>query len=269
MSHQVGYVSVLCAAVQSTLRFPLIVAAIGDAARAYSSNPGAQTSLDNIKQACTFTTKGKARTPAVGTLPACILASVTRIAQYAVDGPARLAPRGKDEDKEAYESRKASTLTARRDASQAFAESECTAFEAEVAAGQRAREDKRAEDKRAAAADAVKVAPATDADGAPLMPPAPTVNAAAELIELRATLAAAEISLRETIADRDAIALKLGEVTAQRNAAQEACHAAQEDARAARAALETRTLLEGASKGSNGRKARTSAPVTTEVAPAH
>lgn len=147
----VNFSNVLRAAAHKGEHAALVADSVRDAATAYALNGGAKNLLQSVIDACNTTDKGKARTPAAGTLPAIILTHMHAIMRDAEGAGARPV-RGADID-------------ARKVAADAFGATVRGAFVADVEKAAAAR--RAAADARKDAVTGEKVSGAVAVGGAP------------------------------------------------------------------------------------------------------
>jgi hypothetical protein len=118
----VNFSSVIRAAVRKDLACLELSAAVKDAACKYARQGGAKPLLDALVIDCTTSPSGKARTPAKGTVTACVLTALQTILEQ---GPKSLARDPKHEERDAI--------------ADAFAQTIGTAFDLAVIDGSNAR----------------------------------------------------------------------------------------------------------------------------------
>jgi hypothetical protein len=94
---QTSFASVIRAAVRKDMAEACLVDAIRDAAHKYARQGGAKPLLDSLVTDVTTSANGKKRTPADGTVSACVLAALLRILK---DGPLSGARDTKAENRE-------------------------------------------------------------------------------------------------------------------------------------------------------------------------
>lgn len=87
----ISFVTVLSAAINKGEQAALVAEAVRAAAESFALNGGAKNKVQYVKDVCVTTSSGKARTPAVGTMPALILSAMVSILEGAESAGARPA----------------------------------------------------------------------------------------------------------------------------------------------------------------------------------
>lgn len=153
MSQTIGFHRPLISAIHKGSQPALMGDCIALAATQYAMNAGAANNIKAVRDACLMSEKGKARTPAVGTLAALVLASMDAILQDAPAAGAR--SEGKGEER---------TPAVRQVIADAYGLNQRTAYVAAVDKAAAARRVKADERKEAAK----EAAPAPTTEGAPV-----------------------------------------------------------------------------------------------------